>query len=108
MVAIVALQSSDTLDYGSAQMTSTGPTPASPAAAGGLAPRFAAGSLGMGVWVTVPGLLLLYFLTDVLAVPPLLAGFVLLAPKIVDVRAAPVGRPPLRRRAGPARPPPRG
>ncbi|WP_327003660.1 MFS transporter [Dactylosporangium sp. NBC_01737] len=58
----------------------------------GLIP-FATGSVGMGVWVTVPGLLLLYFLTDVLAVPPLLAGFVLLAPKVVDVVLHPwVGR----------------
>ncbi|WBB68763.1 MFS transporter [Micromonospora sp. WMMD812] len=46
---------------------------------------FAAGSLGMGVWVTVPGLLLLYFLTDMLAVAPWLAGLALLAPKIADV-----------------------
>ncbi|PSK61485.1 Glucuronide carrier protein [Micromonospora sp. MH33] len=46
---------------------------------------FAAGSLGMGVWVTVPGLLLLYFLTDVLAVAPWLAGLTLLLPKIADV-----------------------
>ncbi|MEV4515746.1 MFS transporter [Dactylosporangium sp. NPDC049525] len=58
----------------------------------GLIP-FATGSVGMGVWVTVPGLLLLYFLTDVLAVPPLLAGFVLLAPKVLDVVLHPwVGR----------------
>ncbi|MFR9777481.1 MFS transporter [Micromonospora sp. MS34] len=46
---------------------------------------FAAGSLGMGVWLTVPGLLLLYFLTDVLAVAPWLAGLTLLLPKIADV-----------------------
>ncbi|MFI9638531.1 MFS transporter [Micromonospora sp. NPDC051925] len=46
---------------------------------------FAAGSLGMGVWVTVPGLLLLYFLTDVLAVTPWLAGLALLLPKVADV-----------------------
>ncbi len=46
---------------------------------------FSAGSLGMGVWITVPGLLLLYFLTDVLAVAPLAAGFALLVPKIADV-----------------------
>ncbi|MGC4807850.1 MFS transporter [Micromonospora sp. DT233] len=62
---------------------------AAPAADVGL-PRgpligFAAGSLGMGVWVTVPGLLLLYFLTDVLAVTPWLAGLALLAPKVADV-----------------------
>lgn len=46
---------------------------------------FAAGSLGMGVWLTVPGLLLLYFLTDMLAVAPWLAGLTLLLPKIADV-----------------------
>ncbi|WP_230415712.1 MFS transporter [Micromonospora tarapacensis] len=46
---------------------------------------FAGGSLGMGTWVTVPGLLLLFFLTDVLAVAPLVAGLVLLLPKIADV-----------------------
>ncbi|MER7279304.1 MFS transporter [Dactylosporangium sp. NPDC000244] len=51
---------------------------------GGLA-AFATGSFGMGIWVTVPGLLLLYFLTDVLAVAPLLAGTALLVPKIADV-----------------------
>ena len=46
---------------------------------------FSAGSIGMGVWVTVPGLLLLYFLTDILGVSPLVAGFTLLIPKIADV-----------------------
>ncbi|MEU7871471.1 MFS transporter [Dactylosporangium sp. NPDC049140] len=46
---------------------------------------FATGSFGMGIWITVPGLLLLYFLTDVLAVTPLLAGAALLVPKIADV-----------------------
>ncbi|MFY1615467.1 MFS transporter [Micromonospora sp. WMMD736] len=61
-----------------------------PAATDATLPRgplagFAAGSLGMGIWVTVPGLLLLYFLTDVLAVGPWLAGLALLLPKIADV-----------------------
>ncbi|MFC4070546.1 MFS transporter [Actinoplanes subglobosus] len=46
---------------------------------------YATGSVGMGVWVTVPGLLLLYFLTHTLGVPPLLAGLTLLLPKIIDV-----------------------
>jgi GPH family glycoside/pentoside/hexuronide:cation symporter len=49
-----------------------------------LAP-FAAGSIGMGIWVTVPGIFLLYFLTDVLAVPPLVAGTTLLLANILDV-----------------------
>lgn len=54
---------------------------------------FSGGSLAMGAWVTVPGLLLLYFLTDVLAVAPALAGLVLLLPKIADVLLHPwVGR----------------
>ncbi|BEL04845.1 MFS transporter [Actinoplanes sichuanensis] len=47
--------------------------------------RYATGSVGMGVWVTVPGLLLLYFLTHTLGVPPAVAGLTLLLPKIIDV-----------------------
>lgn len=43
--------------------------------------RYALGSCGMGVYVTVPGLLLLYFLTDTLGVTPWLAGLALLVPK---------------------------
>ncbi|TDC46575.1 MFS transporter [Actinomadura sp. KC345] len=38
----------------------------------------------MGVWVTVPGLLLLYFMTHTLGVSPFLAGLTLLLPKILD------------------------
>ena len=47
--------------------------------------RYALGSAGMGVYVTVPGLLLLYFLTDTLGVTPWLAGLALLVPKAVDI-----------------------
>ncbi|MFD3626082.1 MFS transporter [Streptomyces sp. NPDC058726] len=47
--------------------------------------RYALGSAGMGVYVTVPGLLLLYFLTDTLGVAPWLAGLALLLPKAVDI-----------------------
>ncbi|MFI5659056.1 MFS transporter [Streptomyces sp. NPDC051684] len=46
---------------------------------------YAAGSVGMGLWVTVPGLLLLYFLTQTLGVSPFLAGATLLLPKVVDI-----------------------
>ena len=54
---------------------------------------FAAGSIGMGIWVTVPGIFLLYFLTDILAVPPLVAGLAILLPNIIDVLVHPwVGR----------------
>ncbi|MFI6942375.1 MFS transporter [Streptomyces sp. NPDC050418] len=51
---------------------------------------YATGSLGMGVWVTVPGLLLLYFLTDVLGVPAFAAGLTLLLPKAVDIVVHPL------------------
>lgn len=54
---------------------------------------FAAGSVGMGIWVTVPGIFLLYFLTDVLAVPPSVAGLALLLPNVADIVTHPwVGR----------------
>ncbi|MDN3021385.1 MFS transporter [Streptomyces sp. S.PB5] len=54
---------------------------------------FAAGSIGMGIWVTVPGVFLLYFLTDVLAVPPSTAGLALLLPNVADIVTHPwVGR----------------
>ena len=71
-----------------------GPTDAAPAAAtrpgAGVLSAYSAGSLGMGVWITVPGLLLLYFLTDVLAVPAAIAGLTLLLPKVVDVVVHPL------------------
>jgi glycoside/pentoside/hexuronide:cation symporter, GPH family len=58
----------------------------------GLLP-FAAGSVGMGIWVTVSGIFLLYFLTDVLAVPPAAAGLALLLPNVLDIVVHPwVGR----------------
>ncbi|WP_030168909.1 MFS transporter [Spirillospora albida] len=62
----------------------TAAAPAAGRARGGDLGRYATGSLGMGVWVTVPGLLLLYFLTHTLGVPSFLAGLTLLLPKIVD------------------------
>ncbi|MGW5158000.1 MFS transporter [Nonomuraea wenchangensis] len=69
-----------------------------PTAEPALAPRaraadlvtYSTGSIGMGVWVTVPGLLLLYFLTHTLGVSPFLAGLTLLLPKIVDVVVHPL------------------
>ncbi|NUT31454.1 MAG: MFS transporter [Hamadaea sp.] len=48
------------------------------------------GSVGTGVFSTVPGLLLLYFLTDILAVPAALAGVVVVAPKAIDVFFNPI------------------
>ncbi|MBD0710797.1 MULTISPECIES: MFS transporter [unclassified Streptomyces] len=66
------------------------PPGARPGATRGALSLYATGSVGMGVWVTVPGLLLLYFLTDVLGVPALLAGPALLLPKVVDVVVHPL------------------
>jgi Na+/melibiose symporter-like transporter len=48
------------------------------------------GSVGTGVFSAVPGLLLLYYLTDVLGVPAAVSGFVLVAPKIWDVLLNPL------------------
>lgn len=59
-------------------------------APGGALAAYATGSFGMGVWVTVPGLLLLYFLTDILGVAAALAGLTLLLPKIIDVVVHPL------------------
>ncbi len=78
----------------------TGPQPASPPPTGdgstsvrptgGQLAAYASGSIGMGIWVTVPGLLLLYFLTDVLGVPAFVAGLTLLLPKVVDIVVHPM------------------
>jgi glycoside/pentoside/hexuronide:cation symporter, GPH family len=46
---------------------------------------YAGGSIAPGVFSTVPGLLLLYYLTDSLGVPAGLAGTLVLAPKVWDV-----------------------
>ncbi|MET8573516.1 MFS transporter [Streptomyces sp. NPDC005012] len=64
-------------------------TEGAPRAATGALLRYSAGSLGMGVWITVPGMLLLYFMTDTLGVAPALAGVTLLIPKVVDAVAHP-------------------
>ena len=51
---------------------------------------YAVGSLGTGGFATLPGLVLLYFLTDTLGVAALAAGLVLAAAKIWDVVIDPV------------------
>ncbi|MEU3252354.1 MFS transporter [Streptomyces sp. NPDC006997] len=48
------------------------------------------GSLGTGAFGTVPGLVLLYYLTDVLAVPAALAGAAVALPKAWDVVVNPL------------------
>lgn len=46
---------------------------------------YALGSTGTGVFTTVPGLILLFYLTDVLGVAAALAGVVVVLPKVWDV-----------------------
>lgn len=72
----------------------TSPT-ASPAGAGGELPRrlrvgYASGSLVTGAFGTVPGLLLLPYLTDTLGLAAGLAGLLVLLPKAWDVLVNPV------------------
>ncbi|WP_229826377.1 MFS transporter [Nocardiopsis terrae] len=50
---------------------------------------YGSGAVAMGVFNTVPGLLLLIYLTDTLAVSPALAGAVIFLPKLVDLLASP-------------------
>lgn len=52
---------------------------------GGVRFGYAAGSLATGVFATVPGLVLLPYLTDTFAVPAALAGALVLVPKAWDV-----------------------
>lgn len=51
---------------------------------------YGAGSVATGAFGTVPGLMLLPYLTDTLAVPALLAGVIVFAPKAWDVVLNPV------------------
>ncbi|MFI6518665.1 MFS transporter [Spirillospora sp. NPDC050679] len=51
---------------------------------------YGVGSVGTGVFAAVPGLLLLYYLTDVLGVSAALAGAVLVLPKAWDVVLNPI------------------
>lgn len=51
---------------------------------------YAVGSIGAGVFNTIPGLLLLFYLTDTLAVPAGLAGLAILLPKLFDIATDPL------------------
>ncbi|MDA8435384.1 MAG: MFS transporter, partial [Actinomycetales bacterium] len=51
---------------------------------------YAFGSVGTGGFATVPGLLLLYYLTDELGVAAVVAGLVVLLPKAWDVALNPM------------------
>ncbi|HEY1105661.1 MAG TPA: MFS transporter [Agromyces sp.] len=51
----------------------------------GVVARYAIGSLGTGGFATLPGLVLVYYLTDTLGVSALIAGLVVTAAKVWDV-----------------------
>ncbi|WP_127793879.1 MFS transporter [Agromyces sp. LHK192] len=51
----------------------------------GVVARYAIGSIGTGGFATLPGLVLVYYLTDTLGVAALVAGFVVTAAKVWDV-----------------------
>lgn len=51
---------------------------------------YAIGSIGSGLFATLPGVLLLYYLTDTIMLPALLAAIILLSPKILGIIIDPV------------------
>ncbi|MFE9682012.1 MFS transporter [Streptomyces sp. NPDC006285] len=68
---------------------------------------FGAGSIATGIFITVPGLMLLYYLTDTLGVAAGVAGIVVVVPRLLDIVTNPfVGRlsDRTRTRWGPRRP----
>ena len=56
----------------------------------GVTARFAIGSIGTGGFGTLPGLVLVYYLTDTLGVDPILAGLAFAIAKLWDVLIDPV------------------
>ncbi len=51
---------------------------------------YGAGSIGAGIFSTIPGLLLLFYLTDTLAVPASIAGLAIVVPKVWDIITDPI------------------
>lgn len=51
---------------------------------------YGAGSIGAGIFSTIPGLLLLFYLTDTLGVPAGLAGVAVLVPRLLDILSDPI------------------
>jgi Na+/melibiose symporter-like transporter len=64
--------------------------PPSAALPRGIVTRYAIGSIGTGGFGTLPGLVLIYYLTDSLGVTALLAGVIVTAAKVWDVVIDPV------------------
>ena len=51
---------------------------------------FGTGGLATGIFITVPGLVLLYYMTDTLGVAAGLAGLVVVVPKLLDLVLTPL------------------
>ncbi len=71
-------------------MSATKQPAASDSLSKGTIARYAAGSLGTGGFATLPGLVLVYYLTDSLGVTALAAGLITTAAKVLDVVIDPI------------------
>lgn len=71
-------------------MSLTPNTKTAPRLSRGTVTRYALGSLGTGGFATLPGLVLVYYLTDTLGVAALVAGLIVTGAKVWDVLIDPV------------------
>lgn len=71
-------------------MSSTPNTQPSERLSRGTVTRYAIGSLGTGGFATLPGLVLVYYLTDSLGVAAIVAGLIVTGAKVWDVLIDPV------------------
>jgi glycoside/pentoside/hexuronide:cation symporter, GPH family len=88
-------------------MSTRTPSPSSGRLGRGTYLGYGIGSVGTGIFTTVPGLLLLTFMVRQLAVPPAIAGVVILAPRLWDMVTDPLAgslSDRTRTRIGPRRP----
>lgn len=46
---------------------------------------FSTGAIGFGIWASLPGLFLLFFMTNILDIAPAIAGAVLFVPRLADI-----------------------
>lgn len=71
-------------------MNSTTETANAPRLSRGTVARYAVGSLGTGGFATLPGLVLVYYLTDSLGVAAIVAGLIVTIAKVWDVLVDPI------------------
>lgn len=72
------------------KLSSPGVAQGAPRLTRGVIARYATGSLGTGGFATLPGLVLVYYLTDTLGVAALVAGLIVTGAKVWDVLIDPV------------------